>query len=276
MPHCYVVNPVTGKEEMEMCQCPLGLMPHCYDRGAVIARVEAETVSMPSRAVTSFLPWDRVTAERSKQHRVNALLGCYLISTYTGVQQGDARTPCGVNALSGCYLISTEYSQRWSRILRSVCQCPLGLLPHFYGAVCKMECTQVDLACQCPLGLLPHFYVHYASWEFFQMKCRCQCPLGLLPHFYFGWVWRSSSWRRVVSMPSRAVTSFLLTPNGEECVVVRLRVNALSGCYLISTVPLQKPRFYAVSRAYFCRYLSEYSDSNSFSCMLTIWTYLMR
>ena len=28
-------------------------------------------------------------------------------------------------------------------------------------------------------------------------------------------------------------------------------VNALSGLYLISTVPLQKPRFYAVSRAVF-------------------------
>ena len=53
-------------------------------------------------------------------------------------------------------------------------------------------------------------------------------------------------------------------------------VNALSGLYLISTVPLQKPRFYAVSRACFCRYLSEYSDSSRFSCMLTFWTYLMR
>ena len=52
--------------------------------------------------------------------------------------------------------------------------------------------------------------------------------------------------------------------------------NALSGLYLISTVPLQKPRFYAVSRAYFCRYLSEYSDNIRFSCMLTFWTYLMR
>ena len=53
-------------------------------------------------------------------------------------------------------------------------------------------------------------------------------------------------------------------------------VNALSGLYLISTVPLQKPRFYAVSRACFCRYLSEYSYSSCFSCMLTFWTYLMR
>ena len=37
-----------------------------------------------------------------------------------------------------------------------------------------------------------------------------------------------------------------------------------------------KPRFYAVYRACFCRYLSEYSDNSRFSCMLTFWTYLMR
>ena len=36
-----------------------------------------------------------------------------------------------VNALSGCYLISTRSHLR--RILREMkCQCPLGLLPHFY------------------------------------------------------------------------------------------------------------------------------------------------
>ena len=60
------------------------------------------------------------------------------------------------------------------------------------------------------------------------------------------------------------------------CIWHKKCFNALSGLYLISTVPLQKPRFYAVSRACFCRYLSEYSDNSSFSCMLTFWTYLMR
>ena len=79
----------------------------------------------------------------------------------------------------------------------------------------------------------------------------------------------------LVSMPSRAYTSFLR--RGWRKTRVHLeRVNALSGLYLISTVPLQKPRFYAVSRACFCRYLSEYSDNSCFSCMLTFWTYLMR
>ena len=55
-----------------------------------------------------------------------------------------------------------------------------------------------------------------------------------------------------------------------------IRINALSGWGSISTVPLRKPRFYAVSGACFCRYLSEYSDNDHFSCMLTIWTYLTR
>ena len=54
-----------------------------------------------------------------------------------------------------------------------------------------------------------------------------------------------------------------------------MRINALSGWNSISTVPLRKPRFYAVSGACFCRYLSESSDNDHFSCMLTIWTYLI-
>ena len=83
------------------------------------------------------------------------------------------------------------------------------------------------------------------------LHTRCQCPLGLIPHFYYN---LGYSYKEIGNS----------------------RVNALSGLYLISTVPLQKPRFYAVSRACFCRYLSEYSDSSRFSCMLTFWTYLMR
>ena len=88
-------------------------------------------------------------------------------------------------------------------------------------------------------------------------------------------------------MPSRAYTSFLqrmafgqwksrvesvnalsglylistYTEEDREAILSYC-VNALSGLYLISTVPLQKPRFYAVSRACFCRYLSEYSGSS--------------
>ena len=105
---------------------------------------------------------------------------------------------------------------------------------------------------------------------------RCQCPLGLIPHFYNIRLIASLSMKTIVSMPSRAYTSFLPVNTMSSFDSSQTCVNALSGLYLISTVPLQKPRFYAVSRACFCRYLSEYSDNSLFSCMLTFWTYLMR
>ena len=127
-----------------------------------------------------------------------------------------------VNALSGLYLISTWYQQRTRKDPFAMCQCPLGLIPHFYLTLKSFSCYFISV---------------------------CQCPLGLIPHFY----------------------SELVLPKHHD----QYGVNALSGLYLISTVPLQKPRFYAVSRACFCRYLSEYSDNNHFSCMLTIWTYLI-
>ena len=104
----------------------------------------------------------------------------------------------------------------------------------------------------------------------------CQCPLGLIPHFYCDVIARFRKLLNDVSMPSRAYTSFLRLLWTLHYVRGNICVNALSGLYLISTVPLQKPRFYAVSRACFCRYLSEYSDNSRFSCMLTFWTYLMR
>ena len=153
--------------------------------------------------------------------------------------------------------------------------------------------------CQCPLGLIPHFYQ-----ELFNGRISRNHSVNALSGLYLisTAVWQSRSKQSVwsVSMPSRAYTSFL------RAVILALStrrfcVNALSGLYLISTilmrytslnslmlcqcplgliphfyVPLQKPRFYAVSRACFCRYLSEYSDNSRFSCMLTFWTYLMR
>ena len=74
---------------------------------------------------------------------------------------------------------------------------------------------------------------------------------------------------------TRCQRNILWTQSYSSLTTVQ-RVNVRSGCYFISTVPLQKPRFYAGSRAYFCRYLSEYSDNNSFLCMFIIWTYLSR
>ena len=101
---------------------------------------------------------------------------------------------------------------------------------------------------QCPLGLVLHFYTDI-TYIVRDMNNVYQCPFGLVLHFY----------RR----------SYGSKEAKQNCI------NALSGQCSISTVPLRKPRFYAVSGACFCRYLSEYSDNDHFSCMLTIWTYLI-
>ena len=163
-------------------------------------------------------------------------------------------------------------------------------------ASCLMDLL---LLFQCPLGLIPHFYTERASF----IRLFPKMGFNALSGLYLISTKKLNCRKRQkppVSRPSRAYTSFLRcqrrlmitliicfnalsglylisTPSiapytwtAESCF------NALSGLYLISTVPLQKPRFYAVSRAYFCRYLSEYSDNSRFSCMLTFWTYLMR
>ena len=116
---------------------------------------------------------------------------------------------------------------------------------------------------------------HISMVRVYDRRLLCQCPLGLIPHFYKGKIGVYMGYE-FVSMPSRAYTSFLRKMLKYADNDFNLGVNALSGLYLISTVPLQKPRFYAVSRACFCRYLSEYSDNSRFLCMLTFWTYLMR
>ena len=108
------------------------------------------------------------------------------------------------------------------------------------------------------------------SWYFLCIPAIYKCILAYLPIFFN----QLSKFLRCES-PS----TFLGTCLSHHSFIIFLVTNTnalLTGLYLISTVPLQKPRFYAVSRAYFCRYLSEYSDRSSFSCMFTIWTHLTR
>ena len=176
---------------------------------------------------------------------------------------------------------------------------------HSFNALTGLSCYALaggialsSTAFQCPLGLIPHFYLtdYYAG----EMINIVSMPSRAYTSFLRWKGLLSEDYAVAVSMPSRAYTSFLLAMGPVEysldftcqCplgliphfymvlilkdIVRTMGVNALSGLYLISTVPLQKPRFYAVFRTCFCRYLSEYSDNSRFSCMLTFWTYLMR
>ena len=102
-----------------------------------------------------------------------------------------------------------------------------------------------------------------------------QCPFGLMLYFYIVLKFLSCGLDIEGINALSGLCSISTIDEKWEVVVHAGSINALSGLCSISTVPLQKPRFYAVSGACFCRYLSEYSDNDHFSCMLTIWTYLI-
>ena len=135
-------------------------------------------------------------------------------------------------------------------------------MTHFYDEVYSLICFFEDNECQCPLGLMTHFYRDRGArakrrkefvsmpsrandsflrlWSSLQRRQRsvsmpsrandsfllgyviyynstplmCQCPLGLMTHFYHWQLFLSVSLRRCVSMPSRANDSFLL--HGEQ------------------------------------------------------------
>ena len=114
MPHCYVVNPVTGKEEMEMCQCPHGLIPHFYIIVGALCEYAGNIVSMPSRAGTSFL-------RGSPKYLKLTILVC--------------QYPLGL--VPHFY----HFDVWMSEYANNPYQCPHGLVPHFYvGWLADLVC----------------------------------------------------------------------------------------------------------------------------------------
>ena len=54
----YLISTGVTKDEQKVldeCQCPLGLIPHFYEEDGPAAKKAYDSVSMPSRAYTSFL-----------------------------------------------------------------------------------------------------------------------------------------------------------------------------------------------------------------------------
>ena len=140
-----------------------------------------------------------------------------------------------------------------------VCQCPLGLIPHFYHRYLIKLANGVR--CVNALSGLYLISTHPRSFGKHQ-KALCQCPLGLIPHFYIKKHTISFCFEKAVSMPSRAYTSFLPWDKKDSFDDDDMEgVNALSGLYLISTKYLKFPRMKKMivsmpSRAYtsFLRY----------------------
>ena len=86
------------------------------------------------------------------------------------------------------------------------CQCPLGLIPHFYNI--NIVYNETALIVSMPSRAYTSF-LHYSNHVSTRWTAVCQCPLGLIPHFY-------------------DTISNLLAETLDG-------VNALSGLYLIST-----------------------------------------
>ena len=139
-------------------------------------------MSMPSRAVTSFLQRHKFPAKGSTHQGVNALSGCYLIST---VEKYAVNITSGmsVNALSGCYLIST------SSVVKIYEKAEHHRVNALSGCYLISTCKKVERRC------LSSLYVSMPSRAVTSFlpepepepeddESECQCPLGLLPHFY--------------------------------------------------------------------------------------------
>ena len=136
------------------CYCPIGLLPHFYDMMTLcyenFGRYQCPHGLMPHFYV-QVLRWS-VSQDGS---RVNALSDLCLISTELG--NFSPRLKRGVNALTGLYLISTTVISSISRSHRYVSM-PSRASTSFLLWRTYLENPWVFL-CQCPLGLVPHFYI---------------------------------------------------------------------------------------------------------------------
>ena len=169
-------------QEIPECQCPLGLIPHFYHNsdGFSFGVLKCQC---PHGLIPHF----------------------YLTGNDISVKQ--------LSIVSMPSRASTSFLQRVSRVNRvtwSRCQCPHGLVPHFYKNSFRDAMLGMDM-CQCPLGLVPHFYGPSEYHQYCE-AASCQCPLGLVPHFYLTSRAGIMSCVQLVSMPSRASTSFLQYP----------------------------------------------------------------
>ena len=179
----------------------------------------------------------------------------------------------GFNALTGlnCYGKNAQYFKFFMILLciPAIYRYILAHLPIFFNQLSKF------LRCESPSTFLGTYLSHHSFIIFLVTNTNT-----LLSGLYLISTEQCFALNIVASTICVNALSGLYLISTEKTFYNEMyhefRVNALSGLYLISTVPLQKPRFYAVSRACFCRYLSEYSDNSRFSCMLTFWTYLMR
>ena len=100
-----------------------------------------------------------------------------------------------------------EEQQKKKKTVEADVSMPSRAYTSFLRQISYIAWSRRTLLCQCPLGLIPHFYRPSIPSPS-RLILVCQCPLGLIPHFYLA-VLIYSSISMMVSMPSRAYTSFL-------------------------------------------------------------------
>ena len=161
------------------CQCPLGLIPHCYAENFKKMVDNAELVSMPSRAYTS------------------------LLLEFVGTDHGDIHVSMPSRAYTS--LLRRKRASR-SRIV-IWCQCPLGLIPHCYD-----DAMLVSVKFIAGVNALSGLYLivtYFATSKTVSGKLYVSMPsrayTSLLHPVHYGVLQRHS----FVSMPSRAYTSLL-------------------------------------------------------------------
>ena len=180
VPHCYNNHESQYAAFFDACQCPHGLVPHCYEDGSGRSQI-LSVVSMPSRASTSLLP-QSLSSLRLGEDDVNALTGLYLIVTQCVLPHYVRHIAC-VNALSGLYLIVTVMLPPISSVnVHRVSMPSRAYTSLLLNVFCRITCgiQPVSMPSRAYTSLLQSCYP-----LFLQSMCTaCQCPLGLIPHCY--------------------------------------------------------------------------------------------
>ena len=152
---------LTNNLEVKECQCPLRLIPHFYIwKLSSISLSSRARCQCPLGLIPHFYPKPRLMPWL-RSRCVNALSGLYLISTleFTPICLEDLNNVSMPSRAYTSFLLVTNQAT-WTR--RKKCQCPLGLIPHFYPDYLFNK-LGYGAVCQCPLGLIPHFYPQWGG-----------------------------------------------------------------------------------------------------------------
>ena len=192
----------------KLCQCPHGLIPHCYVTWRRYSTNDDDEVSMPSRAYTSLLLPMVDPAATHDDIRVNALTGLYLIATRC-IMSFHSRSVMTVSMPSRAYTSLLQYSGSASQMATQSVSMPsrayTSLLPRrrsimtrqrIYSVnaltglylIATLRRTTMNLSTQhsCVNALTGLYLI--ATLDELESKAlqfmMCQCPHGLIPHCY--------------------------------------------------------------------------------------------